>query len=330
MDLDSEGGADPLVQNAQEKTAQRTHNFLMAARFTFVCSHGVLMIMSSIKFGVEVNASWWTIFAPVWVGNASCAALVVASWFASCPYIQACLAERQARLGNNPSILTELLPELIIAFFTFLCIILVFVGELLLCTYLGKPDDGSRKVASAVVLMIVSSLACCHGVLIRTNGDLFNFVGGGVLVTLVVLLAGAPSWVLVVPPAISTFGLLVLAVHRLYTCGVVLSREERLLRVAELCVLSVVLVALVALVLTLRLAAGGGEEPLHGSAAAAALGACAGAGICGVAALRTRMAIVESRQTPIRERLVFKLSPPSGSASSVDVVPLPTSGDSVS
>lgn len=332
MDLESEGGDDPLIHNAQEKTAKRTHHCLMAARLTFICSHGVLMIMSSIKLGwaTQVDASWWEIFLPVWVGNATCVAMIIASWFASCPYIQLCLSERQARLGNgNPSILTELLPELIIAFLTFLCVILVFVGELLLCVYLGKDGEGSMTLC-AVVLMIVSFLAFCHGVLIRTNGDLFNFVGGGVLVTLAIILTGAKTWVLLVPSAISTFGLLALGIRRLYTCGIVLSREERLLRIAEQCVLGVVLVALIALVITVSVVSEEGPEAFRGGHAAAS-GICAGIGVCSVAALRTRMAIVESRHSPIPERLVLlKSSTSTDRASGADVTQLPdTSGESV-
>lgn len=328
MDLDSESGADPFIQNAQEKTAKRTKHLLLAARFTFCCSHGVLMIVSSIKLGLEVSASWWAVFTPVWVGDSTCVAMILASLFASCPYIKACLAERQARLGDSPSILTELLPEIIIALLTFVCVILVLVGELLLCIYLGELGKGSTFVPSAVVLMIVSLLACCHGLLISTNGDLFNFVGGGVLVTLAIALAGPASWVLVIPATVSTFALLLLAMRRLYVCSVVLSREEKVLRVAELCVLGVVFGALLALVLMLRFASGEGQGAFRGSTAAAALGACAGVGICVVAGLRTRMTLVESRQTAIRERLVYFESPPaSAAAPNADDTPEPDAGN---
>lgn len=300
-----------LIPRAQARAAFRTHYVLVAARLVFVFSHGVLVITSSmlLREGWELkdNSSWWIAFLPVWLGNFLCAVLIIYSWFASCPYIQLCLAERQARLGYaNPSILTDILPQIVMAILGLFFIILSLVGEVLLCRYLenlgrsssGKLGDDSI-VPSATVLMIVAMLASCHGVCIRTNGDYFNSVGFGALATFIAAmcvpggLVGSCSWVILVPSPIASLGILMATIRQSHSCGRTFSKEERLLRNAEQLVLGMVLVAFVVLICLLASSA----EPLYCSAA----GTIPGAGICFIVALRACLARVECRQTAARE-----------------------------
>eukprot|EP00435_Cladocopium_sp_Y103_P033800 s2068_g8.t1 len=182
----------------KEKTAKHTRHLLLAARLTFFFSHGVLIIVASVALGWQAAAfrlsfvavafryvyevvckfhdrtlksfsveqmttSWWLIFIPAWLGDFLSLLLVVLSWFGSCPYIHLCLQERQARLGDaNPSILTEILPDIFFGVLSLIYILLALVAEILLCRHLqhvwhsGEPME--TPTACAVFLILVSLL----------------------------------------------------------------------------------------------------------------------------------------------------------------------------
>jgi len=285
----------------------------------FVFSHGVLVITLSmlLRQGWEVRdvTSWWLAFMPVWLGNLLCAILIIYSWFASCPYIQLCLYERQARLGHsNPSILTDILPQIVMAVLGLIFIILSLTGEVLLCRYLANLGGNSSGkfghdsiVPSAIVLILVAMLASCHGVCIRTNGDYFNSVGFGALATFIAAVcvpggvAGSCSWVILVPSPFASLGVLIATRNESRSCGRTLSREERLLRIAEQLVLGTVSAAFV--VLICLLASGADSSPC------ASTGAVAGAGICIIVVLRAWMARAECRKTSAREPSVSVVDP---------------------
>ncbi|CAE8637122.1 unnamed protein product, partial [Polarella glacialis] len=140
------------------------------------------------------------------------------------------------------------------------------------------------------------------------SGELFNFVGGGVLATSTAALwvpggpLGPSGWMLVLPWLFSVSGLMAAWVKRLRRCSPVLSREELWLRLLEQIDLLGVLVAL--LVIVLVLAPQTGASGHRRSAAAGTAGVVVGAGICIAAALRARMAVTESRLGSISERLL--------------------------
>mmetsp|Transcript_137173 Transcript_137173/g.382620 ORF Transcript_137173/g.382620 Transcript_137173/m.382620 type:complete len:333 (-) Transcript_137173:81-1079(-) len=316
MDFEPEGAQESLIQSAQEKTALRTRHFLVAGRLAFVFSHGALVITVSAALGWEADPSWWLVFLPVWLGDSACLVLVVASWFASCPYIQLCLSERQARLGdNNPSILTEILPDIVLAFLGLIFMAFALAAEIMLCRYLDRVQHGETNtiVPSTVVFIIVSLLATCRGICIKTNSAIFVFFGGGVLATSIAALCvagglfGNHGWVLVLPWCFSAAGLFVDAACRLRWCKLVLSRQERLLHIAEQFVLLEVLAALFVVILKM-VSSGSCSEGQHlraGQCSGVAIaGIAAGCGVCTVALLWGRMALVESRTSSVRERVI--------------------------
>jgi len=302
MDYGPDGQDELLIPRAQQRAAFRTHYVLVAARLVFVFAHGALVLTCSLAlrrgFEDRNDDSWWILFLPVWLGNMLCIALIIYSWFASCPYIQLCLTERQARLGvSNPSILTDILPEIVMAVLGLIFIILTVVGEVLLCRYLanlGRSSSGrlgdDSIVPSSIVLMIVAILGSCHGVCIETNGDYYNSIGFGALATFIAALCvpsgvvGSCSWVILLPSPMSTLCFLMATMkhgnHEMV-------REERLLRRAEQCVVSLLFVAFVLLICLLASDAG--------PSASSGLGALVGAGICLIAILRAWMARVECR-----------------------------------
>lgn len=321
MDLGPDGQDDFLMPRAQARAAFRTHYVLVASRLLFVFSHGVLVITSSLylrqgwQVSVQGESSWWLMFLPVWLGDTLCCMLVVYSWFASCPYIQLCLTERQARLGySNPSILTDILPEIVMAILGLIFIMLALIGEILLCRYLSNLSRGGSGrvgddsiVPAAIVLLLVALLGTCHGVCIRTDGDFFNALGFGALATFIAALcvpgglAGSCSWVILVPAPLSSFGVLIAAIRSAKSCGDTLRPEERYLRTAEQFILVVVFVSFIGLICLLA-----SKADTYQSAGA---GAVAGAGICIIAVLRAWMARAECRQTSARDPVLSTAAP---------------------
>eukprot|EP00440_Ansanella_granifera_P049874 gb/GFBE01054052.1/.p1 GENE.gb/GFBE01054052.1/~~gb/GFBE01054052.1/.p1 ORF type:complete len:351 (+),score=43.87 gb/GFBE01054052.1/:1-1053(+) len=313
MDYEPDGTHESLIDSAQaEKTARRTQHLLVAARLAFAFSHGALVVMVSITLGWELGSSWWAVFTPAWLGDAICVVLIVLSWFGSCPYIQLCLQERQARLGDtNPSILTEILPDIVMGILALVFMILALVAEILLCRYLDglRSAEGPALAPVATFFMVVSVLTCCRGVCISTSGELFNCIGGGALATCVAALTvsggplGQSGWVLVLPWVASVAGLQMATAKRIRRCRFVLCREELLLRVSEQAVLLFVLIGLLAIVFVLS-PLGQGIPASGRRSRAGAAGIATGAGICVLASLRARMAIAESRHGAISERLM--------------------------
>lgn len=316
MDFEPDLATESLIGSAAERTALRTRQLLAAGRLAFVFSHGALVITVSAALASESDPSWWIVFIPVWLGNLLCLVLIIASWFASCPYIQLCLSERQARLGDtNPSILTEILPDIVLAFLGLIFMALALTAEIMFCRYLSGVQQGETPaiLPSAVVFIVVSLLAACRGICIRTSSALFVFFACGVLATSIAALCvkggllGRNGWVLVLPWCASAAGLLVCAVVRLRGCRLVLNREERLLRIAEQVVLLEVFAALLVAVAMLVLSGGCDQgERLHAAHCQAVLpaSAAAGGGVCIVALLWGRMAFIESRTSSVRDRLI--------------------------
>merc|ERR1712241_935491 len=122
----SQDGAPQKVAPPDDRTGFRTSLTAHAARVVFLFSHGIFLVMVSLSLADLDEASWDTLFVPILVGNLLCILLLIWSVFASCPYIKRSQKLARIRVGNYPSILTELLPEI------FLSIIGVFL-MLLIC-----------------------------------------------------------------------------------------------------------------------------------------------------------------------------------------------------
>merc|ERR1712232_1469563 len=115
---------------------------------------------------------------------------VVASYFASCPYIRFCVMERQPRLGDSaPSILTEILPEIVWGIPGLIFLIFVLTGEYSLCSYLDAVQhDRQRSLAVPATLLVISSTcAFCNGLLLRTNSVFYITMGASVITALFAL-----------------------------------------------------------------------------------------------------------------------------------------------
>jgi len=306
MEYEHDGTQELLIDSAQEKTAKHTRHLLLAARLTFFFSHGVLIILASGALGWQMTTSWWIIFTPAWLGDFLCLLLVVLSWFGSCPYIQLCLHERQARLGDsNPSILTEILPDIFFGVLSLIYIIVTLVAEILLCRHLQhvwySAEPMETPTACAVFLILVALLTCCRGICIYTSGEIFTLLGIGVLASSILGMClpkslGDSAWVLFLPWILVVLGLQATLSYRLKKLRKILCREEVLLRVAEQVLISTVFVSLVVIVVEL--------SPYSIGGGAGSAGIVLGAGICCIAVLRGRMVMAEHRFGLLPDRML--------------------------
>jgi len=310
MLLEGESGSSRellLSYRKQERTARWTSGCNRAAGLLFLGSHGVFVLVVSISLGSLSEASWWLLFVPVWAGDAVCSVLVIISWFASCPYIKLCLVERQQRLGSeNPSILTDILPDIVLAAVGLIFLLLIFFGEYALCAYLDSAQHGEPRALLAVVvlLVIVSMLAICRGICLTRNSAHFISVGAGLLVAVSAFAATrgedvAPSSqaLAALPAAACAACFLALSALRLSTIMRVLSWEESLLRGAEILMLAALVFATGLFTLNVwrsKLAEAGID------------GATAGVSMCVIVVLRWRMFCLELRRRPMDERLLME------------------------
>jgi len=296
-----------LSYRKQQRTAMWTSGCSHAARLLFLGSHGVFVLVVSISLDSLSEASWWLLFVPVWAGDALCSVLIVASWFASCPYIKICLAARQPRLGiENPSILTDILPDIVLAVVGLIFLLLIFFGEYALCTYLDSAQRGKPRalLAAVVLLVIVSMLAICRGICLKHNSAHFIAVGAGLLMAVSAFVATrgedvepSSQALTALPAAACSVCFLSLSALRLCAIRHMLSREESLLRAAEVLVLAALVLA--AVLFTFKVWR-------SQFAKAGTDGATAGILMCAIAALRWRMFCIELRRRPVHERLLMK------------------------
>eukprot|EP00971_Amphidinium_carterae_P319436 6348632-Amphidinium_carterae.1 len=188
-------------------------------------SHGLLIVAVSSSVHLWPNVPWRVVFLPAWIGNCLCVCVLILSWFASCPYVKLCMAEKQPRVGlSNPSILTEVLPDIVLSVAGVGFLLLLLISEVVLCQNLNYGQAvGQLYISKAVLflLSLVAVLAVCHGTCTLYNSSLFVIVGAGLFCT--VITAGitcchaqSPIRALaLIPPAFAVACLLGSAIHRL-------------------------------------------------------------------------------------------------------------------
>jgi len=292
-----------LVPSRGEWTAPMTRYCGHAARIVFLLSHGLCVIVTSTTLAHLEKANWWALFTPVWIGYALCAVLIPASCCASIPYMMLCWQERQPRAGvgdNNPSVLTEIAPDIVLSCVGFPFLVLTFLGEFKFCGYLNAVHQGKPyNLAVPTVLLCISALlAICQGVLFTHNSPLFIFGGSGVFFTMLIFVAthggSAVSRALaIVPAAIAVLGLLLAMLVRLQRHFRFLNREERGLRMLEVGSLATLLTTL--LLSAFKVARSNLPQ-------AETEVAVAGGSLCVVAVLRMRLCCWEVRGRPLDER----------------------------
>eukprot|EP00933_Yihiella_yeosuensis_P033460 TRINITY_DN27161_c0_g2_i1.p1 TRINITY_DN27161_c0_g2~~TRINITY_DN27161_c0_g2_i1.p1 ORF type:complete len:401 (-),score=27.37 TRINITY_DN27161_c0_g2_i1:84-1184(-) len=240
--IDSRSILQPV--NDSEQTSRRTHNLLNAARLIFQISHGLMLLCVSASLDHVDKANWWGLFAPALVGDFICVAMLLSSWFVSCPYIKLCLSERTVRVNESPSILTEVLPEIVLTVPGLIFLVFVICGEYSFCKYLrsselGKPDSLSWAVA---LLIIAALLAVCQGTLFTTNSTLWLSAGTGLLFAAVSFAAtqdpSSPPLqqaLPVLPVILAVAAILLASISRMCHFTIVISpREKCLLRIEAL------------------------------------------------------------------------------------------------
>lgn len=311
-----EGAAAEPADNAQsggrsaqaekESTGFRSHLAAHGARLVFLFSHGLLVVLVSASLANLSQASWHVLFAPVWIGNSMCIALLIWSVFASCPYIKRATKARRVRLGPYPSLITELVPGIFLNILGALLMLIVTAGEWTLYKYLSTAV-ARRLIEAAVFLSIVCLLAICRGVLlIHNSSPLVLSMAASVLLALYIFIGvrnGEPeekAWVLA-PFVISVFVVLSHTFDRCRRHSKFMGCEEKLLRLLEIVALLACLFALASMTLKVR-SDELGEAGIEGMIAGFSMGI--------IALLRARLVYWELRSGTLDTRVIEDMAVP--------------------
>lgn len=310
--LDGPCGRELLIPSKQERSAMWTNRTCHAVRLFFLLSHGALVVSVSLSLDEWKEAEPYKLFAPAWVGDAVCGVLLIYSWFASCPYIKLCLSERQPRVRDGPSILTEILPEIVLAILGMLFLLLIFFSEFALCGYLKSEQahpigEAHGLAAACILLVIVGLIAACHGACLTHNSSLYLFVGTSVLSStlLFAVTRSGNSFsqaLTVIPAVIGVTGLLVFSMLRFRAASRILTQQERSLRIIEVVALCVLLGSTVFLAYEVAEGLGRPASP------ASMYGVIAGCTMCVLAVLRAVMFYLEAQKGLIEERIFAALN----------------------
>lgn len=271
-----------------QRAAWRTHQILALANATFLVSHGVTLVLVGALRCVFPLLSWWDLLYPLWFGNGACLVLLVCSWFASCPYVSFCLQSRQTRIGlENPSLLTELLPEILLSMGTFLFVLSCTIAELLFCWALAS--NGRSFVHGGRAFMVPALLATCRGTLMA-NQTLVGVLGAAFLASSILLMCVDSTSLWLVPiPGVVAGGCVVCASALLLRTSLAVVELRRLVATKFLAQV-MGLVALATLVILLREAPSEGVCEKGRGGICAATGVTGGACLCWCAVVRVRLA----------------------------------------
>jgi len=303
--LTVESSASFIDEEIAQRTALRTLYCNQVARAVFFISHGLLIVTVSSSAQLWPKVPWRVVFLPAWIGNCLCICTLILSWFVSCPYVKLCMAEKQPRIGlSNPSILTEVLPDIVLSIAGVAFLILLLTSEVVLCQNMEHGQAiGQMYISKAVLFLfsLVAVLAVCHGTCTLYNSSLFVIVGAGLFFTVITAgitccQSGSPVQALaLLPPAFAVACLLGSAIHRLAGIRHVLSRMERQLHAAEVFLMASLMVAILACIA--RTASDGfAKVQLEGNAS--------GILVCLLALLRCWLSHLEVKNAPLMERLL--------------------------
>eukprot|EP00927_Polykrikos_kofoidii_P011901 TRINITY_DN15093_c0_g1_i1.p1 TRINITY_DN15093_c0_g1~~TRINITY_DN15093_c0_g1_i1.p1 ORF type:complete len:389 (+),score=65.82 TRINITY_DN15093_c0_g1_i1:44-1210(+) len=303
----TEEGGDDVELELEERTSRRTYACFHGAQILFLAIHGSLVFTVSSVLEDPAKANWFLLFLPLWIGEPLCGLMLIAAVFVSCPYINFCRAERQPRLGGSPSILTEILPQIVLSALSFLYLIIVFFGEYTLCRYLNSMarGDPAGLVVTVTLLSISGIIALAFGALCKAGSGVLVAMGGGGIACLIAFVAessggGKSGQAFVVAPAVVAFaGLTISALRRLRRYRKVLVREERLLRVAEVILLFLLTVS--AGFLTFAV---GENQLLQGASAGKSVGVL----LIVLSLVEARLRFLEVRHRALDERLFMACS----------------------
>ncbi|CAK9035879.1 unnamed protein product [Durusdinium trenchii] len=285
----------------QERTAFYTFLCGLSARLAVLVAHGLTFIalFVSLQEISTQEANWWLIFLPIWIGYGASVLLLILSWCASCQYIKLCLSERVVRINDNPSILTEVLPQIVTTIPGLLFLILAFYTEFDLCRYLATSQAGeaSSLTSCTVLSVLVSLLSICQGTLFKDNSTLWISLGAGLLVSSIcfAITGGNSAQALTISPFIlAVAALLCASVYRLRRYAAVLRKEEQTLQQVEVGLLGILLLSLASVAY---------KASLEKLTEAGVEGCLAGVCLCLLALPRAQLCLREAKEGPLEDRM---------------------------
>eukprot|EP00397_Hematodinium_sp_SG-2012_P052935 GEMP01062893.1.p1 GENE.GEMP01062893.1~~GEMP01062893.1.p1 ORF type:complete len:358 (-),score=28.91 GEMP01062893.1:304-1284(-) len=239
---------------------------MMLAKAVFLFTHGALLCNLGSYLDSSEKTDWLWVFFPAWLGNSLTAVLLVVSWlqcrkrrrsentrrFASCPYIKLCLNEHLPQVNENPSILTEVFPNICMAVMGLLFVICMIIMEYMLCDFLMYR--GTSEEAHYEKALVATSTICClmcllHSVCLKRNTPLYAVASATGLSTIVVLecahLSVSFLSIAIFPLVGGVGAALYFSIRELRSIKDVLCAEERWLRFAECTLIGIELLIIV-------------------------------------------------------------------------------------
>eukprot|EP00397_Hematodinium_sp_SG-2012_P032973 GEMP01035165.1.p1 GENE.GEMP01035165.1~~GEMP01035165.1.p1 ORF type:complete len:343 (+),score=29.42 GEMP01035165.1:92-1030(+) len=225
---------------------------MMLAKAVFLFTHGALLCNLGSYLDSSEKTDWLWVFFPAWLGNSLTAVLLVVSWFASCPYIKLCLNEHLPQVNENPSILTEVFPNICMAVMGLLFVICMIIMEYMLCDFLMYR--GTAEEAHYEKALVATSTICClmcllHSVCLKRNTPLYAVASATGLSTIVVLecahLSVSFLSIAMFPLVGGVGAALYFSIRELRSIKDVLCAEERWLRFAECTLIGIELLIIV-------------------------------------------------------------------------------------
>mmetsp|Transcript_19355 Transcript_19355/g.46592 ORF Transcript_19355/g.46592 Transcript_19355/m.46592 type:complete len:332 (-) Transcript_19355:18-1013(-) len=290
-------GREQLLQGmaASQGRARSTHRAVHLAKVNFLAFHAIFLLLVCIKVDNPTMA-WGAAFTVVFIGDAISGLLLMCAWFVSWPYIKMCLHERQTKVGvDQPSILTEVLPEIVLAMLGFVFVIVLVVAEAVLYHFLGADNNSPGPLEG--MLFTISLLCGARAVAMRAQAALYGVLSLAGLVTACLMLVYPGHSVgeaALIPGNFAVVLFIAKLVHVFWRSARVLTKQEKVLRALEIACLLLALLAGIGALFALT-----GDDPRYTG------WGCAGClAFLGVAATRERIQASEAEHQTISFRLL--------------------------
>eukprot|EP00922_Rhytidocystis_sp_ex-Travisia-forbesii_P003047 GHVS01004463.1.p2 GENE.GHVS01004463.1~~GHVS01004463.1.p2 ORF type:complete len:394 (+),score=29.70 GHVS01004463.1:130-1311(+) len=240
LQIASESSRRLIIGYRPEESGRLTSAFVIAAQLTVLAFHGLFILALGLKLDDSISTPWFVVFLPVFVGDVLAEAVLACSWFASCTYIMSCMEENSSRVGDddNPSVLTDILPEIVFSVGGFIFLLIVIAAEVFLYRWISF-DFSVSFAPFAITSCLLFLMSALYGTIVQDdNSQAFFLFGVSGLASLVMVITSdnlterlAPC--LLLAPAIATFIMAILELLRLRIVSMVLVEEERNLRLVK-------------------------------------------------------------------------------------------------
>eukprot|EP00400_MALV-I_sp_L67-5_P000180 gene180-156_t len=264
MDASTESLTNPLASDSPNVYFLRSgfgaEAGILVAKSLFLAGFGVVVMKAGICLQPPAGDLSDSVWGTIWYANMLVMAALVVAIVTPIPYIFFCLnlgvpqfpcpsdehspvEERSSHEFQNPSLLNDVLPDIVMALLALVIVTLLTFGESYGLSYVSK-QDGVDGGFAFVLLFICGTVCIARAVFLKHGGSIFAISGCVIVTTLIFLLfISDPTYpsnmfLLLLPSAI---GLIAAAVERAMTFKRhgALPKHARMLLLAEVGCLAV-------------------------------------------------------------------------------------------